>query len=73
MQKNNHETVIAFPNEFINVYAVPKRIKTDRGGVFIPKKYQEICESQNINCKYGTWRRSIGRTNDPINEDSNTG
>ena len=31
----NHETVIAFFKEYLNVYEVPKQIKSDKGNVFI--------------------------------------
>ena len=34
----NHETVIAFLNEFINVYGVQKRVKSNRSGAFISKE-----------------------------------
>ena len=50
----NHETVMAFLNEFINIYRVPKRIKSDKGGAFVSNEYKEFCKSQNINCVYGT-------------------
>ena len=53
-KNTNHETVISFLNEYINVYGVPKRIKSDRGGAFISKEYKEFCRSQNIDRNYGT-------------------
>ena len=53
-KNSRHETVITFLNEYINVYGVPKRIKSDRGGAFISKEYKEFCKSHNINCEYGT-------------------
>ena len=49
-----YETVISFLNEYINVYGVPKRIKSDKGGAFISKEYKEFCRSQNIDRAYGT-------------------
>ena len=55
MCKNtNHETVISFLNEYINVYGVPKQIKSDKGGDFISKEYIEFCKTQIINHIYGT-------------------
>ena len=38
----------------MNVYGVPKRIKSDRGGALISKEYNEFCKSHNIICDYGT-------------------
>ena len=49
-----HETVISFLNEYINVYGVPKRIKSDKGDAFISKEYKEFCREQNIDRTYGT-------------------
>ena len=45
---------MTFLNEFINVNGVPKRIKSDKGGAFISKKYKEFCKSHDIICEYGT-------------------
>ena len=53
-KNTNHETVIAFLNEFTNVYGVRKRIKLDRGGAFVSKQYKEFCKSQNIVSEYGS-------------------
>ena len=36
-KNTNHETVISFLDEYINVYGVPKQIKSDKGGDFISK------------------------------------
>ena len=41
-------------NEYINVYGVPKQVKSDRGGGFISSGYKEFCKSQNIDRVYGT-------------------
>ena len=40
-KNTNHETVISFLDEYINVYGVPKQIKSDKGGAFISKEYIE--------------------------------
>ena len=53
-ENTNHETVISFLNEYINVYGVPKQIKSDKGGAFISKEYIEYCKTHNINRVYGT-------------------
>ena len=54
MRITSHETVITFLNEYIKVYGVPKRIKSDRGDAFISKEYKEFCRSHKIICDYGT-------------------
>ena len=53
-KNTNHETVISFSNEYINVYGVPKRIKSGKVGAFISEEYKEFCVSQNIDRSYGT-------------------
>ena len=45
-QNTNHETIIAFIEEYINVYGVPKQIKLDEGGAYISKEYKEFCKTQ---------------------------
>ena len=42
-KNTNYETVISFLNEYMNVYGVPKQIKSDKGGALISKEYKEIC------------------------------
>ena len=41
-KNTNHETVITFLKEYINIYGVPKQIKSDEGGAFISKEYKEF-------------------------------
>ena len=53
-KNTNHETVITFPKEYINIYGVPKQIKSDKGGAFISKEYKEFCKTQIIKYIYGT-------------------
>ena len=53
-RNTNHETVISFLNEYINVYGVPKPIKSDKGGAFISDENKEFCREQNIDRTYGT-------------------
>ena len=53
-KNTNHETLISFLNEYINVHGVPKRIKSDKGGAFTSKEYKELYREQNIDRTYGT-------------------
>ena len=53
-KNTNHDTVITFLREYINVYGVPEKIKSDRGSAFISKEYKKFCNKQNIIRKYGT-------------------
>ena len=53
-KNTNHDTVIIFLRESINVYGVPEKIKSDRGSAFISKEYKKFCNEQNIIRKYGT-------------------
>ena len=53
-KNTNQETVISFLDEYINVYGVPKQIKSDKGSAFISKEYIEHCKAHNINRIYGT-------------------
>ena len=53
-KNTNHESVISFLNEYINVYGVPKQTKSDKDGASISKEYIEFCKKQNINRIYGT-------------------
>ena len=52
-KNTNHDTVITFLREYINVYGVPEKIKLDRGSAFISKEYKNFCNEQNIIRKYG--------------------
>ena len=53
-KNTNHDTVITFLREYINIYVVPKTIKSDNGSAFISKEYESICKEYNIIRKYGT-------------------
>ena len=52
-KNTNHDTVITFLREYINVYGVPKTIKSDNGSAFISKEYKSFCKEYNIIRKYG--------------------
>ena len=77
-KNTSHQTVITFLTDYINVYGVPKRIKSDRGGAFNPKEYKEFCKSQNITCEYGTANLHTGtglveRTTQTTTREARTG
>ena len=53
-KNTNHDTVITFLREYINVYGVPKTIKLENVSAFISKEYKSFCKEYNIIRKYGT-------------------
>ena len=53
-KNTNHDTVITFLRKYINVYGVPKTIKSDNGSAFISKEYKSFCKEYIIIRKYGT-------------------
>ena len=53
-ENTNHDTVITFLREYINVYGVPEKIKSDKGSAFISKEYKNFCNEHNKIRKYGT-------------------
>ena len=53
-KNTNHDTVLTFLREYINVYGVPKTIKLDNGSAFISKEYKSFCKEYIIIRKYGT-------------------
>ena len=53
-KNTNHDTVLTFLREYINVYRVPKTIKPDNGSAFISKEFESFCKKYNIIRKYGT-------------------
>ena len=62
----NHDTVITFLQEYLNVYGVPKTIKLDNDSSFISKENKNFCKEYNIICKYG--QPSVHTGNIPILE-----
>ena len=52
--------VINFLKQNFNLYGIPEKIKSDKGGAFISKKYIEFCKSKNIEIEYSTPRIHTG-------------
>ena len=52
--------VIQFLSNNFNLYGIPEKIKSDKGGAFISKEYREFCKSRNIEIEYCTPRIHTG-------------
>ena len=52
--------VIHFLEQNFNLYGLPEKINTDKGGAFVSKKYKEFCKSKNIEIEYSTPRLHTG-------------
>ena len=52
--------VINFLKQNFNLYGLPEKIKTDKGGAFVSKEYKEFCKSKNIEIEYSTPRLRTG-------------
>ena len=52
--------VINFLTNNFNLYGLPEKIKSDKGGAFISKEYREFCKSRNIEIEYCTPRLHTG-------------
>ena len=52
--------VINFLKQRFNLYRLPEKIRTDKGGAFISKEYKEFCQSKNIEIEYSTPRMHTG-------------
>ena len=52
--------VINFLKQNFNLYGLPEKIKTDKGGAFLSKEYKEFCKSKNIEIEYSTPRLHTG-------------
>ena len=52
--------VINFLKQNFNLYGLPEKIKTDKGGAFVSKECKEFCQSKNIEIEYSTPRMHTG-------------
>ena len=52
--------VINFLTNNFNLYGLPEKINSDKGGAFISKEYREFCKSRNIEIEYCTPRLHTG-------------
>ena len=52
--------VIQFLSTNFNLYGIPEKTKSDKGGAFISKEYREFCKSRNIEIEYCTPRIHTG-------------
>ena len=48
--------VINFLSSNFNLYGIPEKIKSDKGGAFVSKEYREFCKNRNIEFEYCTPR-----------------
>ena len=52
--------MINFLTSNFNLYGIPEKIKSDKGGAFISKEYREFCKNRNIEIEYCTPRMHTG-------------
>ena len=52
--------VLTFLKQNFNLYGIPEKIKTDKGGAFIAKEYRDFCKSKNIEIEYSRPRLHTG-------------
>ena len=43
-----------FVDGYTNLFGLPKKIKSNRGGAFISREFQEYCTKRNIELQFGT-------------------
>ena len=43
-----------------NLYGLPEKINTDKGGAYVSKEYKECCKSKKIEIEYSTPRLHTG-------------
>ena len=51
-KNSESKEVINFLKQNFNLYGLPEKIKSDKGGAFISKDYIEFCKSKNIEIEY---------------------
>ena len=49
-----------FLSSNFNLYGIPEKIRSDKGGAFILKEYQQFCKSRNIEIEYCTPQMHTG-------------
>ena len=52
--------VINFLSSNFNLYGIPEKIRSDKGGAFISKEYRQFCKSRKIQVEYCTPRMHTG-------------
>ena len=52
--------VIQFLTSDFNLYGIPEKIKSDKGGAFISKEGRQFCKNRNIEIEYCTPRIHTG-------------
>ena len=52
--------MIQFLTSYFNLYGIPEKIKSDKGGAFISKEYRQFCKNRNIEIEYCTPRIHTG-------------
>ena len=52
--------VINFLSSNFNLYGIPEKIRSDKGGAFISKEYRQFCKSRNIEIENCTPRMHTG-------------
>ena len=57
---SERKEVINFLSSNFNLYGIPEKIKSDKGGAFISKEYQQFCKNRNIEIEYCTPRMHTG-------------
>ena len=60
MQNRRNKEVLNFLTNNYNLYGIPEKIKSDKGGAFISKEYREFCKNRNIEIEYCTPRLHTG-------------
>ena len=60
LQTAETKEVINFLTNNFNLYGLPEKNKSDKGGAFISKEYRKFCKSRNIEIEYCTPRLHTG-------------
>ena len=60
LQNVGAKEVTNFLSSSFDLYGIPDKIKFEKGGTFISKKYRDICKSRNIEIEFCTPRKHTG-------------